>query len=115
MEIDFGLTAKDYIKYRAGYPDRLFRCLLDYGVGLKDQLILDIGTGTGYLARNFAKKGALVTGVDISSELMEEAKKLDEKCNANVKNLNARAENLPFSSSMLLLLVNVGIGSKVKK
>src|SRR5690606_20188232 len=99
MKVDFGLTAKDYSKYRAGYPDELYKRLKKYGVGIKDQSILDLGTGTGNLARMFAKQGARVTGVDISEALLKEAKKLDEKNNVHIRYLNARAENLPFSSS----------------
>lgn len=98
-KVNFGLTAKDYSKYRAGYPDELYERLKNYGVGIKGQSILDIGTGTGYLARTFAKQGARVTGVDISDELIEEAKKLDEKVHVHIRYLNARAEHLPFSSS----------------
>lgn len=66
MKVDFGLTAEDYRKYRAGYLDELYDCLKKFGVGLKEQSSLDLGTGTGYLARKFAKQGAQVTGVDIS-------------------------------------------------
>lgn len=99
MKVNFGLTAKDYSKYRAGYPDELYKRIKKYGVGIKGQSILDIGTGTGYLARVFAKQGAQVTGVDISEELIEEAKKLDEKDHVHIRYLNARAEHLPFSSS----------------
>lgn len=68
MKINFGRTAKDYSTYRAGYPDELYKRLKEFGVGIKDQSILDIGTGTGYLARTFAKQGAQVTGVDLSEE-----------------------------------------------
>ncbi|WKB36952.1 hypothetical protein QS257_09150 [Terrilactibacillus sp. S3-3] len=55
MKINFGLTAKDYSQYRAGYPDELYKRLKNYDVGIKGQSILDIGTGTGYLARGFCQ------------------------------------------------------------
>lgn len=98
MNVNFGLTAKDYSKYRAGYPLELYERLKNYGVGIKGQSILDIGTGTGYLARTLAKQGARVTGVDISDELIEEAKKLDKIDHVYIRYLNARAEHLPFLS-----------------
>lgn len=99
MKVDFGLTAEDYRKYRAGYPDELYDRLKKFGVGLKGQSILDLGTGTGYLARKFAKQGAQVTGVDISGELIKEAKKLDDREGVSLQYVIAQAEDLPFSSS----------------
>jgi 2-polyprenyl-3-methyl-5-hydroxy-6-metoxy-1,4-benzoquinol methylase len=99
MKVDFGLTAGDYRKYRAGYPDELYDRLKRYGVGLKGQSILDLGTGTGYLARKFAKQGGRVTGVDISKELIKEARELDEQEGVHSRYVIARAEALPFSDS----------------
>ncbi|WP_181737172.1 hypothetical protein [Thermoactinomyces mirandus] len=34
----------------AGYPETLFHRLRSYDIGLPGQNILDLGTGTGYLA-----------------------------------------------------------------
>jgi SAM-dependent methyltransferase len=99
MKVDFGLTAGDYRKYRAGYPDELYDRLKRYGVGIKGQSVLDLGTGTGYLARKFAKQGAWVTGVDISKELIKEARELDEQEGVHSRYVIARAEALPFSDS----------------
>ncbi|QAV27662.1 SAM-dependent methyltransferase [Neobacillus thermocopriae] len=99
MKVNFGLTAKDYSKYRAGYPDELYKRLLKYNIGLENQSILDLGTGTGYLARQFAIQGARVTGIDIAPELIKEAEKLDKKYNIKINYEVCKAENLPFSSS----------------
>lgn len=38
--------------------------------------ILDVGTGTGWSARNVARRGAHVEAVDISSELLAAAREL---------------------------------------
>ena len=51
MKIDFGATAVDYAKHRAGFPSSLFNKLSEYGIGLPGQNIVDLGTGTGTLAR----------------------------------------------------------------
>jgi ubiquinone/menaquinone biosynthesis C-methylase UbiE len=41
---------------------------------VKGKRILDAGCGTGYLTRKLTNKGALVTGVDISSKMIEIAR-----------------------------------------
>jgi 2-polyprenyl-3-methyl-5-hydroxy-6-metoxy-1,4-benzoquinol methylase len=68
-QIDFGKTADDYGRYRAGFPEQFYRRLETFGVGLERQRVLDLGTGTGFLGRGFARRGCLVTGLDISAAL----------------------------------------------
>jgi SAM-dependent methyltransferase len=46
------------------------------GVGIAGQRIVDLGTGTGMLARGFAA-GCVVTGVDIAPELLDQARQQD--------------------------------------
>ena len=65
--IDWGRTSQDYDHYRPGPPDSFYRKLLALDIGLPDQRILDIGTGTGLLARRFAAQGAHVAGIDVSA------------------------------------------------
>jgi SAM-dependent methyltransferase len=74
---DFGKTAGDYAKYRTVFPPELFTRLAAMGVGLAGQRIVDLGTGTGALARGFAAAGCAVTGVDIAPELLDEARRQD--------------------------------------
>ena len=45
----------------------------------KRENILDIGCGQGFFANEFNKAGAIVTGIDISTELIEKAKKSSPK------------------------------------
>ncbi|MDE5415408.1 class I SAM-dependent methyltransferase [Alkalihalobacterium chitinilyticum] len=99
MNIDFGLTANDYSKYRVQYPDKLFIKLQNWGVGIKGQSLLDIGTGTGFLGRKFAEKGLEVTGVDISEELLNEARILDQEYGLKINYVNSKAEKLPFDDN----------------
>ena len=61
-QIDFGKTADDYGRYRAGFPDQLYRRLEKLGVGIERQRVLDLGTGTGYLGRGFARRDAASRG-----------------------------------------------------
>lgn len=74
---DFGKTADDYARYRAGYPDWLFERLMRRGFARPGMRALDLATGTGYLARGLAQRGLTVTGIDIAPDMMAAAKALD--------------------------------------
>jgi SAM-dependent methyltransferase len=74
---DFGKTAADYARHRAGYPDWLFERLMRRGLVRPGMRALDLATGTGYLARGLAQRGLRVTGIDIAPEMMDAAKTLD--------------------------------------
>jgi SAM-dependent methyltransferase len=95
-QIDFGKTADDYGRFRAGFPAELYQRLETLGVGLPRQRVLDLGTGTGYLGCGFARRGCRATGLDISPALMEEARRLDEAEGLAMRYVRARAEALPF-------------------
>jgi SAM-dependent methyltransferase len=77
--VDFGLTSDDYAKHRADFPDSIFERVRPFGIGLPDQRIVDLGTGTGALGRIFAKRGAHITGVDISAEMLAKAQMLADQ------------------------------------
>jgi len=81
---DFGRTAQDYRRFRVGFPAELLGRLLDHGIGNPDQDVVDIGTGTGTLARLLATRVRSVRGVDPSQELMDEAKELDTEVGVDV-------------------------------
>lgn len=93
MDIDFGRTAGDYAAHRAGFPDELFDRLAGFGIGRPGQRILDLGTGTGTLARGFARRGCSVTGLDPSTSLMDEARRLDAEAGVHVDYRRGRAES----------------------
>ncbi|MEP6987302.1 MAG: methyltransferase domain-containing protein, partial [Chloroflexota bacterium] len=76
MTIDFGLTANDYARHRAGFPESFFERIAKYNVGRHGQVVVDVGTGTGTLARGFARRGCVVTGIDPAAKLLEQAKQL---------------------------------------
>jgi demethylmenaquinone methyltransferase/2-methoxy-6-polyprenyl-1,4-benzoquinol methylase len=58
--------------------------------------VLDVGCGTGDQAIYFAKKGAVVTGIDINQEMISCALKKKEKEGLNVYFQGGDATNLPF-------------------
>lgn len=100
MSINFGLTANDYAKFRAGFPDAFFDRVHADGFIKAGASLLDLGTGTGTLARGFALRGCRVTGIDPSAEMLEQARELDQHAGVEVEYRIAKAETtgLPDSS-----------------
>lgn len=98
--IDFGKTSRDYGRYRAGFPDALFDRLAAMGILRAGARALDLGAGTGALARGLALRGCEVTALDRSSAMLEEAARLDGEAGVSVHYLTARAEDtgLPAAS-----------------
>jgi SAM-dependent methyltransferase len=62
--------------------------------------ILDVATGTGWSARNAARGGAKVTGVDISPELIAAAADLSAHVRPPIGFRLADAEQLPFNDGV---------------
>jgi len=92
-QVDFGKTAQDYASHRAGFPDSFFNKLDELGLFADKLRVLDIGTGTGTVARGFAVKGCEVTGLDPSDSLMQEARGLDQKAGVQIKYVVGKAED----------------------
>jgi len=59
--------------------------------------ILDVATGTGWTARNVARFGARVTGVDIAEDLLAAASELSAQVQPPIEFRAADAEALPFA------------------
>jgi SAM-dependent methyltransferase len=98
--IDWGRTSDDYASFRPGPPESFFRRLAALGVGLAGQRILDLGTGTGVLARKFAGEGAVVTGIDASANQIAAARRLAaaERLDIRFACASAEATGLPAAS-----------------
>jgi SAM-dependent methyltransferase len=93
VPVDFGRTASDYARHRAGFPDGLFDRLARGGMVAAGQRLLDLGTGTGSLARGFARRGLQVVGLDPSPPMLDEARRLDDAAGVAVQYVKARAES----------------------
>lgn len=98
MAVDFSPTAADYARHRAGFPPALFRRLRRLGLG-GPQRILDLGTGTGVLARALARRGGRVVGLDVSQAMLREAAAAATGEGLGLGLVRARAERLPFPDS----------------
>jgi SAM-dependent methyltransferase len=93
LRADFGKTASDYGRHRAGFPDEFFERLQTNGILRAGMHALDLGTGTGTVARGLASRGCQVTGLDRSAPLVEQAAELDRAAGVVVKYVNAPAED----------------------
>ncbi len=93
MKVDFGRTAADYARHRAGFPEELFERLAARGIGRPGQRVLGLGSGTGSLARGFARAGARVTALDISEDLLAQARALAAEEGVEIETLCAPAED----------------------
>ena len=95
---DWGKTSKEYARYRDIYPEEFYQKIVDRGLCVKGQRVLDLGTGTGVLPRNLYRYGAMWTGTDISPEQVKEAKRLAEESDMKIDFLAVPTEQLDFSS-----------------
>lgn len=96
---DFGATASDYAAHRAGFPDSFFERLRGRGIGLAGQRLVDLGTGTGTLARGFARAGCRVIGIDRSATMLDAASRLHAEAGVAVEYRVAPAEATGLATS----------------
>jgi len=96
QEFDWGKTSSDYARYRDIYPREFFQRIVDLGLCTAGQKVLDLGTGTGVLPRHLARFGASFMGVDISENQIEEAKRLAQDDNLDIKFCVSPAETVLF-------------------
>lgn len=94
--IDWGQTSADYARYRPGPPENFFKKLQSFEIGLSGQKVLDQGTGTGVLARQFARQGAVVSATDLSENQIKFATELAKNENLKIEFSVAPAEKQPF-------------------
>lgn len=96
---DWGRASSDYAKYRDIYPQEFYSRLVDLGVCIKGQNVLDVGTGTGVLPRNMYKYGAKFIGSDISENQIAQAKILASENNQNIEFIVSPTEEINFDDN----------------
>ena len=96
----FGRSVADYATHRQGFPPSFFDRLDALGLARPGERIVDLGTGTGLLARALAARGCRVTGVDQDEAMLKAA----EAAGGGPRYRLARAEEsgLPEASAELV-------------
>jgi SAM-dependent methyltransferase len=102
--IDFGRAARDYERFRPGFPESFFDRLEQEGWIRASIRALDLGTGTGSLALGFASRGLTVTGLDIAPGLLGAARRTANRQGLAATFVEGRAEatGLPAKSFELV-------------
>ena len=93
---DWGRTSEEYAKFRDIYPDIFYKKIVDRGLCIQGQHVLDVGTGTGVLPRNLYKYGAKWIGTDISQEQIEQAKILGKTGKMDIEFQTTPTEQISF-------------------
>jgi SAM-dependent methyltransferase len=75
---DWSRTSADYARHRQGFPDGLYDMLAQAALLRPGVEALDLGTGTGALARGLAARGATVLGLDPAPGQIAAATRLAE-------------------------------------
>lgn len=104
MDIDFGRTADDYEIHRQGFPKRFFDELVRRELLGPDRRVLDLGTGTGTLARGAALAGGSVAALDIAPEMIDKAKALDRQAGVEVAYYVSPTEQTCFGAATFDLI-----------
>lgn len=82
---------------------------LDIFGNLVGKTLLDLGCGAGETAVYFALKGAKVTAVDISAEMLQITEKLSRQYGVNVITIRSVAEKLEFPDSSFDYIFGNGV------
>ena len=103
--IDWSRTSADYATHRPGPPPRLYDLLAALGVGRVGQRVLDLGTGTGLVARELARRGAVVSGIDVAPGQIAAARESARAEGLAVDFAVAAAEACPFADASFDVVV----------
>jgi len=89
---EFGRTAASYAQHRLGFPASLYARLAIEGLLKRGMNHIDLGTGTGTLARATAMMGLKSTGLDIDKAMLGEARRLAKETGLTLEFRERKAE-----------------------
>ena len=97
--VDWGKTSRDYAEHRDGPPLSFYQKLASLEIGLPRQKVLDLGTGTGVIARQMARQGCEVWATDISDTQIKMAQTLAAEENLPITFATASTETTDFTEN----------------
>jgi len=100
----FSDRVENYIKYRPGYPKEMMNFLVENKALLDEDIVADIGSGTGISTKLFLENGNLVYGIEPNDAMRNAAENLLVNF-PNFRSINATAERtgLPVESVDLIV------------
>ncbi|MFY2556211.1 class I SAM-dependent methyltransferase [Corallococcus terminator] len=96
--VDFGRTSEDYSKHRRGFPDAFFTRLVRENVLRHGLRAVDVGSGTGTVARGLARHGCSVTALDVSASMLAAGRQLASEAGLSIDSREAPAESTGLPS-----------------
>ncbi|XOK63604.1 class I SAM-dependent methyltransferase [Paenibacillus elgii] len=103
-QVNFGNVSQDYARYRDELPARLADWLEAHGALNTGARAVDLGAGTGSFSRLLASRGAAVTGVEPSAEMIGEARRIADRSGSHVVYVQAPAEATELSAGLFDLV-----------
>lgn len=80
----------------------------------RNDIILDVGTGTGFFARMIAKRKAKIIGIDMSENMLKIARELSKNEKLKMRFLKGNAEDLPFKDSTFDKIIAIDLIEHLK-
>jgi SAM-dependent methyltransferase len=103
--IRFSNRVADYVKYRPGYPQELLAYLQEhYGLST-EEVLADIGSGTGISSAYFLEAGYTVTGIEPNKEMREKSAELLEAYLA-FKAIDGTAEDTTLAEGSVDVIIS---------
>ena len=97
------IEVAEHYKYRPDYPSELFAKL--YELSAHHRRALDLGCGTGKVARRICELFDSVTAVDASASMLSAAKELEDKGSQNISWVCSLAEEADFADCSFDLII----------
>ena len=108
------IDPSEYARWRERYLGALTErieeaVVFDLAAAVRGKRVLDLGCGDGTYSIAASQTGALVTGLDISKDMLEAARRRATAIGASVEWCRASAESIPYGSETFDVVLAVTI------
>lgn len=84
-----------YLREKPLYSEIVLPGMLDLVGDAAGQVVCDLACGQGFIARELARRGAQVTGVDLSAKMLAIARRYEERAPLGIRYLQTDAQQAP--------------------